>query len=332
MDKKLFKGKVQTVLGLIDSDKLGFTITHEHILSDARGLLPGILANSKVGRDLNKTDVESSLREVILYKDAGGGAIVDVTPLPNPGRNPQGLARIAKESGVNLVMGISYYYERSYTPDMEMDYKKVKDIARQYIDEITNGVGDTGIKPGVIGEAGCSWPLTPNERKCLQAAALAQQETGLPISIHPGFNVNAPMEIVDILTAAGVKPDRIILGHMECSCPPKAGDMRLRLADRGCYLQFDSFGAPRRSFPLWMKIPSDEGRVDQIAELVNHGLQNQILVSHDLLTVKLMAVNGGPGIVRIPKVIVPLMKKKGLSDEQIQAITVDNPARAFSIT
>ena len=120
-------------------------------------------------------------------------------------------------------MGISYYIERTYTPDMDIGNKTVDDIARQYIDEITNGVGDTGIKPGVIGEAGCSWPLTKNERKCLQAAAIAQLETGLPISIQPGFNVDSPMEIINILSATGVKPERIILGHMECSCPPDAG-------------------------------------------------------------------------------------------------------------
>ena len=108
--------------------------------------------------------------------------------------------------------------------------------------------------------------------------------------------------------------------------------MRLKLADKGCYLQFDSLGAPKYAFPPSMKIPSDEGRVDQIAELVKHGFGNQILVSHDSLAVDIMAVNGGPGIVHIPNKIVPLMRMKGLSEEEIRAVTVNNPARALSIT
>ena len=116
MDKKPVQGKVQTVMGLVDSDKLGFTITHEHVLSDARGLIPGFFGFffRKMSNNLNNTNVDISIREAILFKEAGGGTIVDVTPLPNPGRNPQGLARIAKESRVNIVMGISYYIERIY--------------------------------------------------------------------------------------------------------------------------------------------------------------------------------------------------------------------------
>jgi phosphotriesterase-related protein len=140
------------------------------------------------------------------------------------------------------------------------------------------------------------------------------------------------MQIVDILTSAGVTPERIILGHMECSCPPKASDMRLNLAEKGCYLQFDSFAVPKYVLPRYARKLTDEGRVGQIVELVNRGFGNQILVSHDSLTVDLMAINGGPGIVYIPNKIVPLMRMKGLSEEEIRAITVNNPARALSIT
>ena len=77
---------------------------------------------------------------------------------------------------------------------------------------------------------------------------------------------------------------------------------------------------------------SDEGRVDQIAEPVKHGFGNQILVWHDSLTVDIMAINGGPGIVHIPNKIIPSMRMKGLSEEEICAITVNNPARALRIT
>jgi predicted metal-dependent phosphotriesterase family hydrolase len=44
-----------------------------------------------------------------------------------------------------------------------------------------------------------------------------------------------------------------------------------------------------------------------------------------------MLYGGGPGYVHVPNVVLPLMKEKGLSEEQIHAITVKNPARALSI-
>lgn len=284
-----------------------------------------------LSEDVNKSDVGAGIRDAILFKEVGGGSIVDVTPL-HTGRNPDGLARIASESGVNVVMGTAHYTAPTHTPDMDMDNKSLDDIARVYVDEITGGVGGTGVKPGIIGEVGCSWPLAANERKCLQAASLAQQETGVAVSIHPGFNIDSPLEIVAILTAAGVKPERIILGHMECSCPPGAGEMRLRLADAGCYLQFDSFGVPAYAFPSFLDIPTDGGRVDQIAELVRHGHWHQVLISQDYLANSLTASRGGPGYLHIPKVVVPLMREKGLSESHVRAITVDNPARALSIS
>lgn len=66
-------------------------------------------------------------------------------------------------------------------------------------------------------------------------------------------------------------------------------------------------------------------------ELVENGYLNQILISHDSMTNDMMISNGGPGYVHIPKVVVPLMRMEGLSEEQIHAITVDNPARVLSI-
>src|SRR5918999_2248713 len=121
--------------------------------------------------------------------------------------------------------------------------KSAEDIATEHITELTQGIGDTGIKPGIIGEVGCSWPLRANERKCLDAAAVASIETGIPISIHPGLHVNAPLQIVEIPTGAGADPARIILGHLDVALRHRATDMRLKLADTGCYLQFDLFGA-----------------------------------------------------------------------------------------
>jgi phosphotriesterase-related protein len=134
--------------------------------------------------------------------------------------------------------------------------KSAEDIATEHITELTQRIGDTGIEPGIIGEVGCSWPLRANERKCLDAAAVASIETGIPISIHPGFHVNAPLQIVEIPTGAGVDSARIVLGHLDVALPHRATGMRLTLADTGCYLPFDLFGAlATSSRALWKVLP-----------------------------------------------------------------------------
>ena len=141
---------------------------------------------------LNKNDRDSITREVMLFREAGGRTLVDVSPLPNPGRDPVALAEISRRTGVHIVLGPAYYLERTWPRALGMEDKSAEDIATEHITELTQGIGDTGIKPGIIGEVGCSWPLRANERKCLDAAAVASVETGIPISIHPGFHVNAP--------------------------------------------------------------------------------------------------------------------------------------------
>jgi phosphotriesterase-related protein len=174
MNQHFGSGRIQTVLGLVDRDQAGLTLTHEHLLSDFRCLAPRAEWDTDKGRNLVKSDVDALIREVTEFKKAGGGTIVDVTPLPNPGRNPEGLARVAREAGVNIVMGVAYYTEPFYTPDMDVDRKTAQEIAEEYLHEIANGVRDTGVKPGIIGEAGCSWPLS---------ASMPQQ---LP-RLRPGF-------------------------------------------------------------------------------------------------------------------------------------------------
>ena len=83
------------------------------------------------------------------------------------------------------------------------------------VKELTEGVGDTTIKCGVIGEIGCSWPLTPAEKKSLLAAAAAQSETGAPLIIHPGRNEPSPLEIVRILQEAGADINKTVMSHLD---------------------------------------------------------------------------------------------------------------------
>lgn len=353
MEREKLKGKVQTVLGLVNGVELGFTLPHEHLFFDAMSWfveptdpedkeisrLPITLENLSWVRSHSKSsldnmiisDEETAIKEAMLFKKAGGKTIIDVTP-QSAGRNPSGLVNVAKATGLNVVMGTAYYIEPSFKPEMRMDEKTDEDIAEEFVREITTGVDGTGICAGLIGEIGCSWPLTKNERKVLKGAALAQQQTGAVMSIHTGLNENASFQIIKILTDAGADSSRIILCHMTYQLPVSARSTRARLAEMGCYLEFDHFGVDG-IYPLYttpFQGANDSIRISEIIDLIADGYLNNILISQDVCFKIHLSSYGGVGYTHILKTIIPLMQERGLTGEQIHTITVENPKRAYT--
>ena len=216
------KGKIQSVLGLIDPADLGLTMTHEHLLIDFSVMFnpsPDVttqrMAHAPVSMEnlgwirqycysnldnLLVLDEDTAIEEAMLYQRHGGGTIVDATTV-GIGRDPLALARISRGAGLHVVMGAGYYVDAAQPDNInEMDQN---DISQEIVRDIQVGVGSTGIKAGIIGEIGCTWPLKPNELKVLKASAQAQSETGASILIHPGRDENAPIEILNILLDSG---------------------------------------------------------------------------------------------------------------------------------
>ena len=168
-------GKIQTVLGPIDPGRLGVTLTHEHLLIDIAGVLPPVaeagargILNSPVSTatlgyikhhgassrdDLRTADIPTAIEEVMLFKQYGGDALVDVTSLAL-GRDPIGLARISRVTGVHVVMGAAFYVQPAHPPGM--DDRSEDDIAEQIVRDVTEGVDGANIRSGIIGEVGCT--------------------------------------------------------------------------------------------------------------------------------------------------------------------------------
>ena len=196
------------------------------------------------------------------------------------GRDPAGLAQISRATGVHVIMGSSYYVDIAHPPDMES--RSESEIADEIIHDVVSGVGSSGVRSGIIGEVGCSWPLTSNECKVLRASATAQRQTGAAITIHPGRDERSPEEILEVLEKAGANLHRTIIGHLERT----VFDWRcLRdIADRGCDLQWDHFAYERSYFPNNTRVdfPSDAGRMKLIARMVGEGFGEKILISHDV--------------------------------------------------
>ena len=342
-------GLAVTVLGPVQPNDLGPTTTHEHLLINFlcmfkppeeaserfKAFQPVSLENLGWVRydpfrnqdNLQLLDEDTAVSEALLFKKAGGGTIVDATTI-GIGRDPKALARIARATGLNIIMGAGYYVDAVHPEGM--GDKNEMDIAREMVAEITTGVGDTGIRAGIIGELGCSWPLTPNERKVLGGAARAQRETGVSILVHPGRNEAAPFETLDVLAAAGADINRVIMSHLDRTF--RDVDTVLDLAQRGCCLEYDLFGWETSYYP-WsdMDIPNDAQRIAFIKRLVDEGYASKVVMAQDICGKHALTRYGGYGYAHILTNIVPRMREKGIAREDIQSIIVENPARLLTL-
>ena len=293
-------GKVQTVLGTINPEQLGVTLTHEHLLIDlsfnwsppaeasAKAFYHNALS-SVVGHirhygatntDNNSMlDISSAIEEATLYKQHGGNSLVDATSI-GLGRDPVGLLRISRAAGLNIIMGASYHFARSHPPDM--DSRSEEEITKKIVQDVVEGVDGTGIKSGIIGEVGCSWPLRDNERKVLRASARAQRLTGAPLTIHPGRDEEAPFEIVEVLSEGGADLSRTIMGHVDRTVHQHSN--LKRLAETGCYLGWDHFGSEYSYYKMNPKtdLPTDAKRMDDIAWIISEGYEDKVVLSHDI--------------------------------------------------
>lgn len=335
-------GVAHTVLGPVAPDRLGHIQPHEHLLADLSRYAPddGVdepltSANyfaARVDRD-NRRDmvldeVDTAADELALYREAGGGTVVDATPV-GLGRDPAGLREIARRTGVHVVMGSGYYVAAFHPPQVASLSRDA--ITRQITGDIEQGADDTGIRAGVIGEIGMSWPPHPDEVKVLQAAAQAQTATGAALLIHPGRHPEAPLLHLRHAVEAGADPTRTVLCHVDRTLFEP--DQMLALAATGCVLEFDLFGTESSYYPPdpTVDLPNDGMRVRHIAALIAAGHGDRITIAEDVCRRTQLTRYGGEGYAHILRRVLPLMLARGISPEDIATITRTTPARLLTL-
>jgi phosphotriesterase-related protein len=342
-------GTIQTVRGAIPGERLGVTSTHEHVLVDLSGLQKApveasrrakfyapvsieLLGSINYGGQTNLdnsrlVDIDTAIEETTIFKRAGGDTIVEATSI-GIGRDPDGLRQIARATGLNIVMGASYYVGASHPADM--DARSEDSIVDEIVRDIREGVGQSGVRAGVIGEVGCSWPLTANERKVLRASGRAQRRTGAPLLIHPGRHPGAPAEIVEVLRDVGADLPRTILGHIERTLLERA-DIK-KLAESGCVLEFDLFGREHSYYKHSPDIDmiNDGQRMRLVAWLISEGHGRQLVLAQDTAAKSHLVRYGGCGYGHILQNIVPRMRARGIREQDIQTMLVETPARVLA--
>jgi len=241
----------------------GASLSHEHPLSAGRG-------------------PEEVLELLQAFKKGGGTLIVDVTPKGCPlRRDVELLCSLAEEAEIEVLFGTGYYKE----PHLPLSIRKLstEEIAEEFIQEIEEGIGETGIRPAVIGEVGTSFrEITPLEKKVLLAAAIAHRQSGLPIITHTTHGTMG-LQQVEILEGAGVDLRSVIIGH--CDLNPDL-DYNLEIARRGANLGFDTVGKERWASALPSEVIAhrpDEDRIRLILELCERGFGENIVLSLDML-------------------------------------------------
>ncbi|MFW5680154.1 MAG: phosphotriesterase family protein [Pseudomonadota bacterium] len=337
-------GQVMTVLGPIAAGELGVVLPHEHILNDVRcwwhppqqterqhlatspvhiGILGELRQDPFVNLHNCALDDEPlAAAELLAVRHAGGATVVDPT-CRGIGRNPAALQRIARRTGLHVVMGAGYYLESSHPPEVEA--MSAEAIADEIVAEALDGVD--GVRIGLIGEIGVSADFTPAERKSLQGAALAQQRTGLPLMVHlPGW-FRLGLEVLDVVEAEGGDPAHTILCHMNPSFADPA--YQIACAERGAFVEYDMIGMDYFYADQGVQCPSDEEVAAAIARLVEAGFGHKLLLSQDVFLKTMLTAYGGNGYAHVLRHFVPRLRRHGVDEAAIRAMLVDNPRAVF---
>lgn len=337
-------GRVQTVTGPIRPDELGRTLMHEHVLCDitppelaSRGL-PEVeitLENRfEVGYHWCKhtgnhrlLDRDVAIAELAKLKDCGGSALVELT-CGGIRPDPLGLRAISRRSGIAIVMGCGYYLE-SFAGD-GLTGKGVDELAVEMIAAVTRGAWGTDVRAGIIGEIGVSDPWSKAERAALEAAVIAQRETGAAVNVHPGRDPDSPFEIVELVRRAGGDLSRLVISHMDRTY--FEAEPVLRLADSGCVVEYDFFGIESSYYPFAeVDLPNDGQRLRMIRALIDRGHLERIALSQDICTKARLTRWGGHGYGHLFANVVPVMRRRGFSQAEIDRLFVETPRRLLTI-
>lgn len=300
---------IQTVNGKIPKGKLGVCAAHEHLFID--------LSRIKNGSDTILDSEVVLTKEVEYFYKSGGRAIVELTN-EGMGRDVYALKKISQKTNVHIITSTGFYKE-PFIPDYAMTWD-ASDFADHFVKEIEKGIGETGIYPGVIGEVGTSLQeITKLERELLIGAGEAAIRTGLPLSTHTTLGTMAT-EQVDLLLSIAVPNKQIIIGHQDLN---KNFEEICEILKAGVFIGFDTIGKENYR--------PDEERLQFLERLIELGFERQILLSADLTRKSHLKKYGGPGYDLVLNSFIPQMKKRGITDDIIKKLLIENPAEAFSI-
>ncbi len=313
--------KVNTVLGAIPPEELGIVAVHEHI---GYGM-PGSELDTQWWKTPEER-YEATVPKLRRFREYGGGTFVDVTGICN-GRDVDYYKSLSAKTGVNIVACTGFVGGDTALPFFAratVDY-----LTRQFVHELTEGIGDTGSRAGVI-KVGVSrgGRMTELDKRIYRAAARAAVTTGAPILTHLAID---PQPAVDIFTEEGLPLDRVLFGHADDG-PNAPNTAHEWIFEQGGRIGFDTFGYETEieDPPFWARPRQD--RLAHFLSLVHKGYLDQLLVSADANCSPL----GWPGVKGhtvnyLFEDLIPDLREAGTDEATITQLLEDNPADFLTI-
>lgn len=331
---------VHTVLGPIAASDLGQTSMHEHLLSDLRiwakepteprpegvPMGPELMAYLRwnflsVPENIVLDDPVVAAEELAHVVTAGGSAVVELT-LDGMGRRLAELPEISRRSGVHVIVGAGFYVEDTMPDDIRT--ADVDTLTAMLISQLTDGIGDTGIRPALLGEIGTSWPVTDAEWRSLRASARAGVETGAAVYTHQSFRGKGGTDVLEVLVDEGMPVDRVIIGHLD-EYWDKA--YHRDIAQAGAVLAYDTFGSDFYYGSTAMRNPTDAERLDMVEWLLSEGYGSQLVIAQDVWAQANLRRNGGRGYDHLFARIGPAIAAVAGDPAAAEQILVHTPRR-----
>jgi phosphotriesterase-related protein len=336
-----------TVTGPLEASQLGLTLPHEHIFCDTspdyREPPPHILKLlTTLDVDLEapitlrslgflRREPQWSVANQILddYDDArdewtiamgvGIRGVIDCTPI-GLGRNPALSRRLSEELGL-AVVGATGYYRQAFQPPEVADMS-VAVLEERFLREVTEGMDDTDVRAGLIGECGTSGDaILPNEERVLIAAGRVQRQTNVPVYVHTEGRLHVVLQAIDLLTAEGADPTRIHICHVNER--PYFQD----IIDRGATVGLDCFGSTFSIDSETRMNPNDQVRMDALKRIFDAGGGDHALMSNDICMRSRLHTYGGWGYDHIQTNLYPFLRQSGFGDAELRMLFIETPRR-----
>jgi len=349
-------GHVVTVDGALPPDELGLTLPHEHVLIDfsddeqttSRSAVERQAAREPVKMEnlwyvrrnpmkhqdnRRLQDPDSAASELRRFARAGGDALVDVTP-KNLGGDPERVRGICRELGVHCVHGTAIY-TKQFHPD-RISQRTGDEVRAEFVRDIRDGIGDSRIRAGVVGEIGLSGRMHEDEKKVLRGAARAAIDTGAPLAVHPPGRTPRSqrgrsypssrwgLEILDTVENEGLAPERVAMCHMDRTIYEDLAYQR-KIADRGAYLEYDLWGHELHLEQYDDAYMPDTQRLEFTTTLIEDGYASNLLFSHDVCNKLQYTKYGGFGYAHVPRNVSSMLRGGGIDRSTIDMILRQNP-------
>jgi phosphotriesterase-related protein len=310
---------VNTVLGPVNIDNLGFTLMHEHVIVASAGIIrtyPELL-----GEQL----LERVVQSLIEAKKAGIETIVDATTL-DLGRDIGVLSQAAQRAGINIIACTGWWLE---APTF-LTSISITQLTQIFVREIREGIDGTGIKAGILKAASDSGGVTEWQERILRAVARAHLLTDIPIMLHSCSPRQTGRRQLAILKEEGVRPERVKFDHSNDTTDV---EYLTWLLEQGCYLGMDRY-------PGYSTVSSHD-RTKTLKTLIDAGYINRLLLSHDWPLVMVKSDdpsirqppdNQGPrseGWQHINKVVFPELRRLGVPELKLGSLCVTGPRNFF---